>query len=64
VNEPENVNRKEAARFLNLSVQTLALDAVDHHLRIPFCKCGARCIYRLADLRRWLDARAVNAPAA
>lgn len=60
--EPEAIGVKEAAGVVGLSPATL------NTLRSrgggpPFYKLGRRVVYRVADLRAWLDSKQVTSTA-
>ena len=61
VNSPR-LSRKEAARYLGLSVATLAADVVTRRHCIPFQKLGSRCLYIRRELDQWAARHAVNGP--
>lgn len=50
------LSRKEAARQLNLSPQTLAQWACSGRVLLPFIKTGRKVGYRQADLDSFLNA--------
>jgi excisionase family DNA binding protein len=61
VNGPR-LSRKEAARYLGLSVATLAADVVTRRHGIPYQKLGRRVLYLRRQLDEWAAGHAVNAP--
>lgn len=59
----ERVRPKEAARFLGIAPQSLAIDRCTGRLgSIPYYKIGRQVFYSRADLSTWLESRRV-APA-
>lgn len=53
----ELLTRQQAAEYLNLAPQTLALWASTGRHNLPFVKVG-RCVrYRRSDLEKWLEQR-------
>jgi integrase len=44
-----------AAEIIGLTFSTLEKDRRLGHLGIPFIKAGRRVVYRLADLKDWLE---------
>ena len=52
--------RREAAAYLRVAEQTLALWASNKRYNLPFVKVGRRCLYRQADLDAWLESRTVR----
>ena len=52
---------EEAARFLSLKVQTLALWRSTQRYGLPYVRCGSRIRYRLADLEKFLEDRTIRA---
>jgi excisionase family DNA binding protein len=57
------LTRKEAADYLGLKPQTLAVWHCTGRYGLPVVKVGRSCRYRLADLEAWLAARTVGAVA-
>jgi excisionase family DNA binding protein len=57
------LNRKEAAEYLGVKPQTLAVWNVTGRYKLPVVKVGRSVRYRLADLEAWLAARTVGAVA-
>lgn len=53
--EPLAIDNDSAARIINIQPGSLEKDRKNGHLGIPFVKAGRRVIYRLADLRIWLE---------
>lgn len=49
------VNPERAAEAIGLQAPSLEKDRRIGHLGIPFVKAGRRVIYRLADLKEWLE---------
>ena len=56
------LTRAEAAAYLGVKPQTLAVWASRKRYGLPFVKVGGLVRYRMADLERWLTARTVGAP--
>lgn len=56
----ELLTRKEAAKYLGLSPQTLANWAHTKSQTLPFIKPGRSVRYRKSDLEAWLDRRTVR----
>lgn len=54
------LNRKEAADYLGVRPETLAVWHCMGRYKLPVVKVGRSCRYRLADLEAWLDARTVG----
>jgi len=57
----ELLDRNQAAAFLGLRPQTLAVWATTKRYALPFIRVGSRVRYRRADLERFLDQRTVGA---
>ncbi len=55
------LTRKQAAEFLKLKPQTLAVWAIDGRYSLPVIKVGRSCRYRVSDLEAWLAKRTVGA---
>ena len=51
---PDLLTRQQAAEYLGLKTQTLAVWATTHRYNLPFIKIGAVVRYRKADLDAWL----------
>lgn len=51
------MTRAEAARMLRVEAQTLAVWASTGRHSLPFVRVGARAMYRVADVERWLADR-------
>lgn len=52
---PEIATRDEVAKFIRISVQTLARWAVEGK-GPKYKRAGGRCLYRRSDVLAWLDA--------
>jgi excisionase family DNA binding protein len=52
---------QEAADYLGIRRQTLAVWRITKRHRIPFIKVGVHVRYRKADLDAWLASRTVDA---
>ena len=59
----ELLTRDEAAAFLGVKPQTLAVWATTHRYDLPMVRVGARVRYRRADLDKWLESRTVGGAA-
>jgi excisionase family DNA binding protein len=57
----ELLTRAEAAEFLGVAAQTLALWYSTGRYRLPAIKVGRLVRYRRADLEKWLAARTEHA---
>jgi DNA-binding Xre family transcriptional regulator len=51
------LSRKEAAQFLGVKENTLAIWACNKRYNLPVIKVGRLCKYRLSDLISFLDER-------
>jgi hypothetical protein len=58
--EPLAVDTKTAATLLNSTDASLEKDRAVGHMGVPYIRAGRRVIYRLADLRAWLEANRVT----
>lgn len=56
----ELYTRQEAAKYLGVAVQTLAVWAVSGRYGLRFFKVGRNVRYRKADLDSWLESRAMT----
>lgn len=56
-NETVLLNRKDAANYLLIKPQTLAVWATTGRYALPYIKVGGRVAYRLADLNYFLESR-------
>lgn len=59
VTEPLTVDSKTAATLLSSTDASLEKDRATGHLGVPYVKAGRRVIYRLADLKSWLESHRV-----
>lgn len=50
------LTRKEAARYLNVAVQTLAQWACTGRVSLPFYKIGRKAMYKICDLEAFIIA--------
>ena len=50
------LTRKEAARYLNVAVQTLAQWACTGRVSLPFYKIGRKAMYKICDLEAFINA--------
>jgi predicted site-specific integrase-resolvase len=55
------LNRVEAAEFLGVKPQTLAIWATTGRYSLPLIKVGRLAKYRLSDLERFLERRTIGA---
>jgi excisionase family DNA binding protein len=51
---------EEAAEYLNVRAQTLAVWRTTKRYQIPYLKIGAGVRYRKSDLDAWLESRTVR----
>ena len=61
--ENELICREEAAKYLKISTRTLRRYATSSHIglpKIPYAKYGRRVVFRVADLRRWVESQMVR----
>jgi hypothetical protein len=54
------VSRKEAATFLNIEPETLAVWASTKRYNLPYSKIGGRAKYWLSDLQAFADSRQIK----
>lgn len=54
---PELLTREQAAEYLGVKPQTLAVWATTHRYDLPMIRVGSRVRYRRADLDKWLESR-------
>jgi excisionase family DNA binding protein len=59
--EKKLLTRKEAAEYMGVRPETLAVWHCTRRYKLPVVKVGRSVRYRLADLERWLAARTVVA---
>jgi excisionase family DNA binding protein len=59
--EKKLLTRQEAAEYLGVRPETLAVWYCTRRYKLPVVKVGRSVRYRLADLERWLAARTVGA---
>jgi excisionase family DNA binding protein len=55
------LTREQAAEFLGVSINTLAVWASTKRYALPVVKVGRSVRYRQSDLDQWLEARTVRA---
>ena len=60
ISESTLLNREEAAKYLGVRSQTLAVWAVSGRYNLPMIKVGRSCRYRKSDLDAWLTSRTVG----
>ncbi len=53
--EPLAVDPKTAASLLSSTDASLEKDRAVGHMGVPYVRAGRRVMYRLADLRAWLN---------
>ena len=53
------MTREQAAEYLGLRIQTLAVWAITGRYNLPMVKVGRSVRYRKSDLDRWLESRTV-----
>jgi excisionase family DNA binding protein len=56
----ELLSRDEAAAYLGVKPQTLAVWHTTHRYSIPLVKVGSKVRYRRADLDAWLASRTIG----
>ena len=49
------LSRAEAAKFLGLAEQTLAVWASEKRYPLPFMRIGRRVLYKLSDLEKFIE---------
>ena len=54
------LTREQAAEYLGLCVQTLAVWAITSRYGLPMVKVGRSVRYRQSDLDKWLKSRTVG----
>ena len=54
------LNRRQAAKYLNLAEQTLAAWASNKRVALPYSRLGRRVVYRRQDLDAYLAAHQTN----
>ena len=58
----ELLSREEAAAYLGIRPQTLAVWHTTHRHKIPLIKVGSKVRYRKSDLDAWLESRTIGGP--
>jgi excisionase family DNA binding protein len=58
---PDLLSEDQAAAYLSVRPQTLAVWRSTGRYGLPFVRCGRLVRYRRADLDRWLESRLVTA---
>lgn len=53
-------NRSEAAAFLGVKKNTLAVWAVNQRYHLPYVKIGSRVMYRFEDLEHFIEQNLVQ----
>ncbi len=56
----ELLTREQAAAFLGVKTNTLAVWVTTQRYHLPFIKVGSKVRYRLSDLEAFLDERTVD----
>jgi len=59
----ELLTRQEAADYIRVKPQTLAVWATTHRYHLRLVKVGTKVYYRKSDLDAWLESRTVGGPA-
>ena len=57
---PVLFTRDQAAEYLGVAPQTLAIWAMNGRYSLPFIRVGRLCKYRRSDLDKWLQRRTVG----
>jgi len=57
MSERQYLTTREAAEYLTLSKETLALDRAKRTLNIPFATLGRRILYRREDLDAYVESK-------
>ena len=60
-NPPHRMTREQAAEYLGVRPQTLAVWATTRRYALPFFRVGRKAIYLRADLDAWLAERRTTA---
>ena len=60
LDSPALLTRDEAAKYLGVASQTLAIWAMNGRYGLRFIKVGRLCKYRRTDLDKWLASRTVG----
>ena len=60
INQVVHLNRDEAAKYLGIQPQTLAVWAVTGRYGLPYIKVGRSVRYRQSDLDDWLQRRTIG----
>lgn len=58
----ELLTRQQAAEYIGVKPQTLAVWHTTHRYGLPLIKVGAKVRYRKGDLDKWLASRTVGSP--
>ena len=58
--DPALLTREQAAKYLGVAAQTLAIWAMTGRYNLPVIKVGRLCKYRGTDLDRWLLSRTIG----
>jgi len=58
--DSELLTREQAARYLGVKPQTLAVWHTTHRHKIPLIKVGSKVRYRKSDLDAWLESRTIG----
>ncbi|MEA1950376.1 MAG: helix-turn-helix domain-containing protein [Planctomycetota bacterium] len=54
------MTREQAAEYLGIQMQTLAVWALTGRYGLPMVKVGRAVLYRRSDLDKWLESRTVG----
>ena len=56
----ELLSRQEAADYIRVRPQTLAVWKTTNRHKIPVVKVGSKVFYRKSDLDKWLESRTIG----
>ena len=56
----ELLTREQAAEYIGVKPQTLAVWHTTHRYNLPLVKVGSKVRYRKVDLDKWLESRVVG----
>lgn len=54
------LTRAQAAEYLAIRPQTLAVWATTGRYRLPYVRIGTRAMYRIEDLQRFIESRRIT----
>ena len=60
LNRGQRLTRKQAAKYLGISVGTLSVWACTGRYNLPFCKVGKKAIYFQSDLDAFIERHMVD----